>query len=176
MIWSQAEMHLPDPRGRAGRAAAAEAPSGCSVETPDGETLARRPHSAGDESERPKPLILGFGGNAWNGSDVAAFLHELYPDADVVAFHYRGYRPSTGTPSAEALLADAPLVYDAAVERSEARTRSSPSASASAAASPPALRGQRQLDGLILVTPFDSLKAVAQRPVSLAAGRPVLPA
>ena len=39
------------------------------------------------------------------------------PDDDVVAFHYRGYAPSTGSPSAEALIADAPLVYDAAVAR-----------------------------------------------------------
>ena len=57
-------------------------------------------------------LILGFGGNAWNGQDVAEYLHKLFPDDEVVAFHYRGYAPSTGSPSAEALIADAPLVYD----------------------------------------------------------------
>ncbi len=39
-----------------------------------------------DRTER-STLILGFGGNAWNGSDVAAFLHRLYPEAHVVAFH-----------------------------------------------------------------------------------------
>ncbi len=60
-------------------------------------------------------LILGFGGNAWNGSDVAAYLHSLYPDADVIAFHYRGYRPSGGRPSAKALMADAPLIHDHAI-------------------------------------------------------------
>ena len=53
----------------------------------------------------------------WNGQDVAEYLHELFPDLDVVAFHYRGYAPSTGSPSAEALIADAPLVYDFAVEQ-----------------------------------------------------------
>ena len=67
-------------------------------------------------------LILGFGGNAWNGQDVAEYLHELFPDEDVVAFHYRGYAPSTGSPSAEALIADAPLVYDFAVERVKPQT------------------------------------------------------
>ena len=59
-----------------------------------------------------------------------------------------------------ALIADAPLIYDLAVERVQP-TPSSPSASALAAASPP-LGSARKLDGLILVTPFDSLKAVAQ--------------
>src|SRR5688500_15456857 len=63
-----------------------------------------------------RTLVLGFGGNAWNGSDVAVYLHELYPQADVVAFHYRGYKPSKGSPSAEALIADAPLVHDFAVQ------------------------------------------------------------
>ena len=105
-------------------------------------------------------MILGFGGNAWNGSDVAAYLHELYPDADVVAFHYRGYRPSAGRPSAEALMADAPLVHDFAVERlkPERVIAAGFSIGSGVAAS---LASKRQLDGLILVTPFDSLKAAA---------------
>ena len=51
----------------------------------------------------------------------AAISHELYPDCDVVAFHYRGYAPSTGSPSAEALIADAPLIHDFAVEHCRPR-------------------------------------------------------
>jgi uncharacterized protein len=97
------------------------------VQTPDGETLigihipadlpdsGREKKQAGD-SDGPRTLILGFGGNAWNGQNVAEYLHELYPRRDVIAFHYRGYAPSTGAPSAEALIADAPLVYDAAID------------------------------------------------------------
>ena len=79
-------------------------------------------------------------------------LHELFPDADVVAFHYRGYSPSTGSPSAEALIADAPLVYDAAVARVKPNALSR-SVSASAAALPRNSRPSATLDGLILVTP-----------------------
>lgn len=107
-----------------------------------------------------KTLILGFGGNAWNGSDVAAFLHDLYPEAEVIAFHYRGYRPSAGRPSAAALMADAPLVYDFAVGRVESQrvVAAGFSIGSGVAAS---LAGKRPLDGLILVTPFDSLKAAA---------------
>ena len=107
-------------------------------------------------------LVLGFGGNAWNGESVASYLHELYPRAHVVAFHYRGYRPSTGRPSADALVEDAPLVLDAAIakvkpERTVAVGFSIGSGVAASLAKRP------ELDGLILVTPFDSLKAVAQQ-------------
>jgi len=107
-----------------------------------------------------RTLVLGFGGNAWNGSDVAAYLHQLYPQADVIAFHYRGYRPSQGKPSAEALLADAPLVHDFAVQRIKpGRVIAAGFSIGSGVAA--GLAARRKLDGLILVTPFDSLKAAA---------------
>ena len=63
-------------------------------------------------SGQRKPLLLGFGGNAWSAEVMALYLHERVPDCDVVAFHYRGYRPSTGRPSAEALLDDAVTIFD----------------------------------------------------------------
>src|ERR1700750_543565 len=90
------------------------------VDTPDGDTLegVRIPP---DETDASSTLILGFGGNAWNGQDVAEYLHEVYPDHDVVAFHYRGYAPSTGSPSAEPLMADAPLVFDLGVGKLKPR-------------------------------------------------------
>jgi pimeloyl-ACP methyl ester carboxylesterase len=105
-------------------------------------------------------LILGFGGNAWNGSDVATYLHRLYPQAQVVAFHYRGYRPSTGTPSADALVADAPLLRDHAVMLVQPDTTVAVgfSIGSGIAAS---LAGAGRVDAAILVTPFDSLKAAA---------------
>jgi pimeloyl-ACP methyl ester carboxylesterase len=131
-----------------------------SLTTPDGSKLAGI-LIPGDEPAQERLMILGFGGNAWNAQDVAEYLHQLFPDADVVAFHYRGYAPSTGSPSAEALLADAPLVFDLAVKRVKpARSIAVGFSIGSGVAA--RLAGQRHLDGLILVTPFDSLKAVAQ--------------
>lgn len=107
-----------------------------------------------------RTLILGFGGNGWNGSDVAAYLHRLYPNAHVVAFHYRGYRPSAGTPSADALIADAPLVRDLAMELAnpDLTVAVGFSIGSGIAAS---LAREGLVDGVILVTPFDSLKAAA---------------
>ena len=109
----------------------------------------------------PRTLVIGFGGNAWNGETVASFLHELYPEADVVAFHYRGYRPSTGRPSADALVEDAPLVLDFAARgvKPERIVAVGFSIGSGVAAS---LAKSGKLNGLILVTPFDSLKTVAQ--------------
>jgi pimeloyl-ACP methyl ester carboxylesterase len=131
-----------------------------SLRTPDGETL-QGVYIPADEPHGAKLLILGFGGNAWNGQDVAEYLHEIYPQHDVVAFHYRGYAPSTGSPSGEALTADAPLVYEAAVTHVQpARVIAVGFSIGTGIAAQ--LTAQRKLDGLILVTPFDSLKALAQ--------------
>jgi pimeloyl-ACP methyl ester carboxylesterase len=130
-----------------------------SVETPDGNTL-HGIHVVPALAGKPRTLILGFGGNAWNGSDVATYLHQIFPQTDVVAFHYRGYRPSTGNPSAKALLADAPLVHKIAVDlvKPDRTIAVGFSIGSGVAAS---LAKRHPLDGLILVTAFDSLKTAA---------------
>src|SRR5690349_1454659 len=73
-----------------------------SLTTPDGFEIAGIHLQPDDPSGEPT-LILGFGGNAWNVQDVAEYLHELFPDEHVIVFHYRGYSPSQGSASAEAL-------------------------------------------------------------------------
>ena len=103
-------------------------------------------------------LIVGFGGNAWNAQDVAEYLRSVFPEAHIIAFHYRGYRPSEGTPSAEALLADAPLVLADSVERVRPKQTVAVGFSIGSGV---AASLANEVDGLILVTPFDSLKAVA---------------
>lgn len=105
-------------------------------------------------------LVLGFGGNAWNGIDMAARLHGLYPAADIVVFHYRGYAPSEGRPTAAALREDALRIYDfVASNIRPQRTIAVGFSIGSGVAS--SLAAARSLDGLILVTPFDSLERVA---------------
>lgn len=130
------------------------------VQSDDGQTL-RGIFIPADEPDDSNTLLLGFGGNAWNGQDVAEYLHELYPGHDVVAFHYRGYPPSTGEPSAKALIADAPKVYDAAVARAKPDHVIALGFSIGTGIAAQ-LAARRKLGGLVLVTPFDSLRAVAQ--------------
>jgi len=107
-----------------------------------------------------KLLILGFGGNAWNSDAMAALLADLYPQADIVTFHYRGFPPSEGDPGAAAMREDAPLIFDLARARFPGRHILAVgfSIGSGVAAS---LAAQRPLDGLILVTAFDSLWRVA---------------
>ena len=131
-----------------------------SLESAGGQELAGI-HIPADERSEERTLILAFGGNAWNAQDVAEYLHELFPDEDIVAFHYRGYAPSKGSPSSEALIADAPLVYDLAVDRLKPNRVVAIGFSIGSGIAA-VLAAARRLDGLILVTPFDSLKAVAQ--------------
>jgi hypothetical protein len=131
------------------------------VPTPDGERLhgvllpAARKQADGDL------LILGFGGNAWNADSLAAYLHGLYPETAVAAFHYRGYPPSTGTPSAAALLADTPLVHDQVAARTGA-TRIVVIGFSLGAGVAAHLAAARPLAGLVLVSPFDSIEATAR--------------
>lgn len=113
-------------------------------------------------SDGPRTLVFGFGGNAWNGENVASYLHELYPSAHVAAFHYRGYRPSTGSPSAQALMEDAPLVLESAIERVKPDKVVAVGFSIGSAVAA-SLAKRAEVDGLILVTPFDSMKAVARQ-------------
>jgi len=131
-----------------------------SVDAGDGVTLEGIRIPA-DRPDPGKTLIMGFGGNAWNAQDVAEYLHEIYPGYDLVAFHYRGYAPSGGSPSGEALIADAPLIFDSVVERLKPNRVIGVGFSIGTGIAAQ-LSAERKLDGLILVTPFDSLKAVAQ--------------
>ena len=131
-----------------------------SIDTADGNKL-QGVHIAPRVARPQRTLIVGFGGNGWNGEDVASYLHNVFPEAHIVVFHYRGYRPSTGKPSAKALLADASVVFDAAVERVKPQQTVAVGFSIGSAVAA-SLAKRRELDGLILVTPFDSLKAVAE--------------
>ncbi|MCR9092467.1 MAG: hypothetical protein NXI11_14020 [Proteobacteria bacterium] len=115
-------------------------------------------------AEGPSPegasLIFGFGGNARNADDLALHLHSVFPNRDVVAFHYRGYAPSTGRPSTRAILGDALDIHAEIVARlAPARIVV---VRLSLGAGPAAhLARSRPIAGLVLVTPFDTLTALA---------------
>jgi pimeloyl-ACP methyl ester carboxylesterase len=106
------------------------------------------------------PLILGFGGNAWNADHAAEYLGDAFPGADIVAFHYRGYAPSEGRPGAAALLADSLLVHDFTAARFPGRPIVAVGFSIGSGVAAH-LASERPIAGAILVTPFDSLTKVA---------------
>jgi len=124
---------------------------------PDG-TVLQGHRIAGRDPGRP--VILGFGGNAWNAGAVAVFLHQIAPEHDVVSFHFRGYAPSTGRPSAAGLMDDSVAIHDLiAADAPQGVIAVGFSIGSGVAAH---LAAQRTLAGVVLVTPFDSLSAVAR--------------
>lgn len=143
----------------AGRTAAAGPPPAGSealeLSAPSGERLVGLHIPPAAASDR-RLLVLGFSGNAWNSAAAAAYLHDRFPEADVVAFHYRGYPPSGGAPGAAAMQQDALLVYDLARERLHPDMIVAVGLSVGSGVAP-FLAAHRPVDGLVLITPFDSL-------------------
>ncbi len=107
-------------------------------------------------------LLLSFAGNATNAQALAVRLRIAFPQNPIVAFHYRGYAPSTGTPGAEAMVEDAPLAFDLAIQCYRPKRVIGIGVSLGSGIGA-ALAARRPLAGLILVTPFDSLKNVARQ-------------
>jgi pimeloyl-ACP methyl ester carboxylesterase len=122
-------------------------------------------------AQEPADLLIGFGGNAQDAEFLAHDLTDDFPDLHVVVFHYRGYGPSTGRPSETAVLADALVIHDAMVQRLAPRRTFALGISLGSSVAA-YLSKERPLAGLILVTPFDSVEAIAKEayfwlPVSL---------
>ena len=115
-----------------------------------------------------RDIALLFTGNAWNAEDCLIFTAERLPDVNLLAFHYRGYAPSEGTPSEAALVADALLLRAQAQRLIGLDAASEPprmfaigySIGSGVAAQ---LAGHGLVDGAILITPFDSVEAVARQ-------------
>jgi pimeloyl-ACP methyl ester carboxylesterase len=103
--------------------------------------------------------VLYFGGNA---EDVATSIAELaaaFPEASIFALHYRGYGGSSGEPSERALVADA-LALHAHVQSTHSRITLVGRSLGSGIALQ--LARARPVERLVLVTPFHSMRELAQ--------------
>ncbi|TIT09928.1 MAG: hypothetical protein E5W85_19990 [Mesorhizobium sp.] len=86
-------------------------------------------------------------------------LHQLFPEHQVTALHYRGYAPSSGSPSAAALFEDARRAHDhLATDAKAGIVAIGLSVGAAVAVD---LATARPLRGIVMVTPFDSLRELA---------------
>ena len=105
--------------------------------------------------------LIYFGGNAEEVSD-SLLLHKEMVDISTVAVNYRGYGQSQGKPSAEKLRSDALLVFDNAIKRLELEPNQIIVLGRSLGSNMAAyVAANRDVAGLILVTPFDSVAEVA---------------
>lgn len=104
--------------------------------------------------------VVYFGGNAEDVSRTLPELQRAFPGRALYLLHYRGYGGSAGEPGEVALTRDALALFDLAQARHrqvELVGRSLGSGLAVRVAS------QRPVRRLVLVTPFDSLQAIAAR-------------
>ena len=104
------------------------------------------------------PALLYFGGN---GEDLGADLPDfdkVFPDRAVYLMNYRGYGGSTGSPSEAALIADAQATYDVIRKTHEKIAVMGRSLGSGVAA---ALATTRDVEKVVLVTPYDSIANVA---------------
>lgn len=109
---------------------------------------------------REKALVY-FGGNAERIENMRETLAQWFPDRTIYMLSYRGFGASDGKPEEAKLFADALAVFDQIAREHPKQPiavigRSLGSGVASYVA------GQRPVERLALVTPFDSLSETAQ--------------
>lgn len=104
------------------------------------------------------PALIYFGGNAEDVSRTLSELARQLPGHALYLLHYRGYGASTGQPSEVNLFADAEALYDHVAARHPQVEVIGRSLGSGVAVH---LAGRRPVARLVLVTPFDSLAAVA---------------
>ena len=107
----------------------------------------------------PQALIY-FGGNA---EDVAYTVPELaaaFPDRAIYGLHYRGYSGSSGRPAEAALRRDARALFELVHDRHPDVIVVGRSLGSSLAIQ---LAAQEPVSRLVLITPFESIRSIAQR-------------
>ncbi|MEE4312960.1 MAG: alpha/beta fold hydrolase [Desulfofustis sp.] len=119
----------------------------------DGETL--RVWRVGDSSER---ALIYFGGNAEDVALNCTSFKQLFPGWTVYLPNYRGYGGSSGTPSERGLFADALALYDHVRQHHPDVAVMGRSLGSGVGVF---LAAQREVDRLVLVTPFDSMAHLA---------------
>ena len=102
--------------------------------------------------------LLYFGGNAENVAFSLPALAQAFPDRALYLLHYRGYGGSAGAPSEAALLDDARALFDRVQARHGDVAAMGRSLGTGIAVR---LASERAVSRLVLVTPYDSLQALA---------------
>jgi pimeloyl-ACP methyl ester carboxylesterase len=104
--------------------------------------------------------VIYFGGNAEDVSGSARGLAEAFPEHALYLLHYPGYGGAPGRPSETALVADALALFDQVVARHPRVTVIGRSLGSGVAIQ---VASARPVERLVLVTPYDSVQALATR-------------
>lgn len=109
-----------------------------------------------------KQAIIYFGGNAENVDYNAKMFSDLFINYTVYLVKFRGYGESTGTPSEQNLYSDALFIYDSIQKQYSNISVIGRSLGSGVATF---LASKREVNRLVLVTPFDSAKNIAQKKI-----------
>jgi len=108
---------------------------------------------------RPQAVIY-FGGNAEMITHRGEFFADVFRDHSVYLVNYRGYGLSEGRPTEAGLFSDALAIYDHVSENHPSIIAYGRSLGSGVAVY---LAAERELDRLILLTPYDSIAEIGQR-------------
>ena len=108
------------------------------------------------------PLLIYFGGNAEESTRFLIY-RDYFSAWGILAMNYRGYGLSGGNPGEQQLFADAQFLYDHFANQPEVDSRHIVAMGRSLGSGVAVyLASQRKLAGVILVSPYDSITAIAQ--------------
>ena len=113
------------------------------------------------EKER---AVLYFGGNGAIVATHAEHFEKHFSDQTFYFFNYRGYGSSTGKPTEAGNFADALVLYDLVKEKHTSISTSGRSLGTGVATY---LAVNKEIDKLILITPYDSILNVAKNKYKL---------
>lgn len=102
--------------------------------------------------------VLYFGGNAEDVSQAVALLARAFPGRAIYAMHYRGYGGSAGSPSEQALVADAGRLFEQVATKHRAIVVVGRSLGSGIALQ---VAAWHRAERLVLVTPYDSIAELA---------------
>ena len=120
-------------------------------------------HKRGETAAQRRPLTIYFGGNAEEVSWMLAEAHRL-AGRMLLFINYRGYGGSSGSPHEKFLLDDALAVLDAVLKRSDVDpARVSVWGRSLGTGVAVHVASARAVSGVVLVSPYDSMAALAQR-------------
>jgi uncharacterized protein len=112
----------------------------------------------------PHPAVIYFGGRSEEVSWVARDAGRMFPDMAVLAINYRGYGDSAGFPGEAQMVADACMLFDWMAEQLHVDpTRIAVVGRSLGSGVAIQVAVQRPAAALVLITPYDSLLALAKR-------------
>jgi len=112
----------------------------------------------------PHPAVLYFGGRSEEVSWVVRDAGILFPGMTVLAMNYRGYGDSRGIPGEEHMVEDGCMLYDwLASRRNVDAQRIAVVGRSLGSGVAVQVAKERPASAMVLITPYDSILAIAQR-------------